>query len=109
MQIEREDRKAVADQNLSGQAIAIAHAAHRVNCEARKILVCGKVLKRPAFGARATRKQQEENKNAAAHCLYYCPLPAAAVRATTKVSTVSSSVAMVVTMPAVVSTVTVEF
>ena len=108
MQIEREDRRAVADQNLNGQAIAIAHAAHRVNCEARKILVCGKVLKRPAFGARATRKQQEENENAAAHSLY-CPLPAAAVRATTKVSTVSSSVAIVVTMPAVVSTVTVEF
>jgi len=41
MQIEREDRRAVADENLSSQTIAVAHSAHRLNREAGKILAAG--------------------------------------------------------------------
>jgi len=57
MQIERQNRRTIADQNLRVQAIAIADAAHRLNAEARKILVSRRVLKRPAIGMGATGQQ----------------------------------------------------
>jgi len=41
MQIERQDRRAVADKNLGVQMIAIADPAHRLNGEARQILAAG--------------------------------------------------------------------
>jgi len=41
MQVERQNRRTLADQDLSGQTISIANAAHRLNREARQILVAG--------------------------------------------------------------------
>ncbi len=63
IEIERQNRRTIADQNLGVQMVAIPHAAHRLNGEARKILVSRRVLKRLAIGMGATGQQQEQDQN----------------------------------------------
>jgi hypothetical protein len=57
MQIERQDGRTVADQNLRGQVVAIAQAVHGLNGELRKILVPGQILERPALGMGAAGEE----------------------------------------------------
>src|SRR3984885_3615296 len=65
MQVERQDRRTVADQNLGGQTIAVSPPAHRLNREAGKIFVTGRILERPALGAGAADQHEPQNQNAA--------------------------------------------
>lgn len=70
MEIERQDRRTVADQNLSGQTIAIAQAMHRLDFKARKILSSRHILKRLVVGVSAAGQQQEEGQGREAHRVY---------------------------------------
>lgn len=115
MQVERQDRRTVADQNLRVQLVPVTDPVQRLNGETGKILSSRQILKRRPVPMRAAGQQQQDRQEREAHRVYR-PLDAAPTEVTTSVSTVSllslsieSSVAIVVTIPAVVSTVTLEF
>jgi hypothetical protein len=53
MQIERQDRRAIADQDLGVQTIAVPNALNRLNVETRKILAARQIPHRLAYCMRA--------------------------------------------------------
>ncbi len=65
MQVQRQDRRTVADQDLRRQTIPIAHAVYRLNGEARQILGSRYILERPALGMRAAGQHNAQNQNTA--------------------------------------------
>jgi hypothetical protein len=59
MQIQRQHRRRVADQNASGQPIAVALSLDALQLEERKILMTGKILDQRALSAAASRQEHE--------------------------------------------------
>ena len=63
MQIQRENRRAIADHNLGSQMIAVSQAMHRLNGEARKIFFPGKTPQGSLIRRCAARDYETQQKS----------------------------------------------
>jgi signal transduction histidine kinase/ligand-binding sensor domain-containing protein len=63
MQIQRQARRAVADQDLSRQSISVAQTVHGLDGEVRQVFVAGQVLQGPVVGPCAARQQNYKKQN----------------------------------------------